>query len=106
LKRTGIEERRYSEPGVATSDLAVPAAEDAIRRAGITKKDIDMILFATLSPDAAFPGDPVGRKMHGPSPPVNHSGSLCEPITPESRVASRVFWRCVAIFVASSRQIG
>jgi 3-oxoacyl-[acyl-carrier-protein] synthase-3 len=56
VKRTGIEERRYSEPGVATSDLAVPAAEDAIRRAGITKQDIDMILFATLSPDAAFPG--------------------------------------------------
>jgi 3-oxoacyl-[acyl-carrier-protein] synthase-3 len=56
VKRTGIEERRYSEPGVATSDLAVPAAEDAIRRAGLTKQDIDMILFATLSPDAAFPG--------------------------------------------------
>ena len=56
VKRTGIEARRFSEEGVTTSDLAVPAAEDAIARAGLTKGDIDLILFATLSPDYAFPG--------------------------------------------------
>ncbi len=59
VKRTGIEERRFSDEGVATSDLAVPAAEQAIERAGISKTDLDMIIFATLSPDHAFPGSGV-----------------------------------------------
>lgn len=59
IKRTGIEERHFAEPGVGTSDLAVPAAQQAIERAGIQKTDLDMILFATLSPDHAFPGSGV-----------------------------------------------
>src|SRR5262245_59026602 len=56
LQRTGIEERRYSEPGVATSDLALHASKQAIERAGIAATDLDMIVLATLSPDHAFPG--------------------------------------------------
>jgi len=56
VQRTGIEERRYAEPGTGSSDLAVPACEEAIKNAGITPKDIDMILFCTLSPDIHFPG--------------------------------------------------
>lgn len=56
VQRTGIEERRFCEAGVSTSDLALPAAQDAIARAGLRKEDIDMILFATLSPDHHFPG--------------------------------------------------
>jgi 3-oxoacyl-[acyl-carrier-protein] synthase III len=59
VKRTGIEERRFADEGVGTSDLAVPAAEQAIERAGIQKTDLDMIVFATLSPDHAFPGSGV-----------------------------------------------
>ena len=55
-QRTGIETRHFAAEGVSTSDLAVPAAREAIERAGLTNKDIDMILFATLSPDFAFPG--------------------------------------------------
>ncbi len=55
-KRTGIEERRFAEEGVATSDLGTKAAEMAIQRAGIDKHDLDMIIFATLSPDHCFPG--------------------------------------------------
>jgi len=54
--RSGIKTRRFVEPGVRTSDLAVPAAEAAIEAAGVSKKQIDMILFATLSPDHHFPG--------------------------------------------------
>ncbi len=56
LQRTGIEERRYSEPGVATSDLAVHATNQALERANLKAKDLDMILFASLSPDMHFPG--------------------------------------------------
>jgi 3-oxoacyl-[acyl-carrier-protein] synthase-3 len=55
-QRTGIRERRYAERGVNTSDLALPAAQAAIEDAGLTPSDIDMIIFATLSPDKAFPG--------------------------------------------------
>ncbi len=56
VQRTGIQERHFTEAGTNNSDLAVPAAEEAIERAGIAKTDVDMILYATLSPDAAFPG--------------------------------------------------
>lgn len=59
VQRTGIEERRFAEEGVGTSDLAVPAARQAIERAGLTPRDLDMIVFATLSPDHAFPGSGV-----------------------------------------------
>ena len=58
-QRTGIESRRFAEEGVGSSDLAVKAAQDAIAEAGIDKKDLDMILFATLSPDHCFPGSGV-----------------------------------------------
>ncbi|MEM6962268.1 MAG: beta-ketoacyl-ACP synthase III [Myxococcota bacterium] len=59
VKRTGIEERRFADEGVGTSDLAVTACEEAIKQAGIEKTEIDMILFATLSPEHCFPGSGV-----------------------------------------------
>ena len=59
VQRTGIEQRRFANEGICSSDLAVPAAEKAIANAGIDKTDLDMILFATLSPKHAFPGDGV-----------------------------------------------
>ena len=58
-KRTGIEERRFAEEGVASSDLGARAAKKALERAGKALGDIDMILFATLSPDMVFPGSGV-----------------------------------------------
>ncbi|MBT3220997.1 MAG: ketoacyl-ACP synthase III [Proteobacteria bacterium] len=58
-KRTGIKERRFVEPGVTCSDLAVPASEQALEAAGLDKTDLDMIIFATLSPDIGFPGSGV-----------------------------------------------
>ena len=58
-QRTGIEERRFAPAGVGTSDLAVPAVEMALERAGLLKTDIGMIVFATLSPDHCFPGSGV-----------------------------------------------
>ncbi len=59
VQRTGIEERHFADDGVGTADLAVPAAEQALARAGLDKKDIDLIVFCTLSPDAVFPGSGV-----------------------------------------------
>lgn len=59
VQRTGIEERRYADEGVGSADLAVHAAEAAIKKAGIQKQDLDMIVFATLSPEHCFPGSGV-----------------------------------------------
>ncbi len=59
LKRTGIEERRFSEAGVTTSDLGYEASLKAIESAGIDKSQIDLIIFCTLSPNHCFPGSGV-----------------------------------------------
>jgi len=58
-QRTGIRERRFAPAGVGTSDLALEASKAALASAGIEACDLDMILFATLSPDHAFPGSGV-----------------------------------------------
>ena len=53
--RTGIRERRIAEPGTTTSDLAYPAAQEALKQAGLQGKDIDLIIVGTASPDMIFP---------------------------------------------------
>ena len=56
IQRTGIEERRWVEGDVGATDLAFEATKDALEDAGISASDLDMIIFATLSPDVNFPG--------------------------------------------------
>ena len=56
VERTGIEQRRWVEPGEGGAELAAKASKEAIERAGIQAKDIDLIIYATLSPDVNFPG--------------------------------------------------
>ncbi|WP_299061398.1 beta-ketoacyl-ACP synthase III [uncultured Polaribacter sp.] len=57
-ERTGIQERRWIDPKTedTTAVMGAKAAKIAIERAGLTKDDIDFIVFATLSPDMYFPG--------------------------------------------------
>jgi len=55
-KRSGIRQRHYAGEGVGASDLAVEAAKRAIEAARIKPRDIDYILFATMTPDYVFPG--------------------------------------------------
>ena len=56
-ERTGIKERRYADrTGETTTTMGVEAAKIAIERAGLTKDDIDFIVFATICPDYYFPG--------------------------------------------------
>jgi 3-oxoacyl-[acyl-carrier-protein] synthase-3 len=54
--RSGIEERRFADEGVYCSDLALEAARNALEDASMTPSDLDLIIFATLSPDHHFPG--------------------------------------------------
>ncbi|MGG1481509.1 beta-ketoacyl-ACP synthase III [Bacillus smithii] len=53
--RTGIEERRIAGDDMDTSDMAFEAAKNAIAHAGISPKEIDLILVATVTPDQPFP---------------------------------------------------
>ena len=57
-QRTGIEQRYWvpEEGGVGVSDLGFDASKIALERAGWKPDDIDLIIFATLSPDIYFPG--------------------------------------------------
>jgi 3-oxoacyl-[acyl-carrier-protein] synthase III len=59
VERTGIEERHWVEPGEAGTELATKASREALSRAGLEPKDIDLIIYATLSPDFNFPGTAV-----------------------------------------------
>jgi 3-oxoacyl-[acyl-carrier-protein] synthase-3 len=54
--RTGIAERRFAARGEATSDIAVPAARQAVENAGRTLDAIDYLILATMTPDCYFPG--------------------------------------------------
>jgi 3-oxoacyl-[acyl-carrier-protein] synthase III len=56
IERTGIEERRWVAEGETGATLATAAAMEAIERSGIAPRDIDLIIYATLSPDFNFPG--------------------------------------------------
>ena len=55
VERTGIRERRIASPDQALSDLALPAARQALEQAGRSGKDIDLLIVATVTPDMAFP---------------------------------------------------
>lgn len=56
VERTGVETRYYVDPGTATSDLGVAAARQALTMAGISKDEVDLVVFATMTPDHYFPG--------------------------------------------------
>jgi 3-oxoacyl-[acyl-carrier-protein] synthase-3 len=60
VERTGIQERRWvADESEGPAELAVKAAERAIAAAGLEKKDIQMIVLGTLSPQHEFPGTAV-----------------------------------------------
>lgn len=59
IERTGIRERRIADPGMVTSDMAAEAAKNAIERAGLKPKDIDMIIVGTVTPDMPMPATAV-----------------------------------------------
>ncbi len=55
VTRTGVKERRMADPDVATSDLAYEASIKALEMAGLTAKDLDLIIVATITPDTCCP---------------------------------------------------
>ncbi|MEM6733192.1 MAG: 3-oxoacyl-ACP synthase, partial [Myxococcota bacterium] len=61
-QRTGIIERRhvdFENDPMGSSEMGARAAKRALDDAGVSKDDIDCVIYATLSPDRTFPGDAV-----------------------------------------------
>lgn len=66
VERTGIEQRRWIDPHNDTvANMSAKATRMALARAGLAEKDIDFIVFATITPDYFFPGSGVllGREL-------------------------------------------
>src|SRR5438046_10611781 len=55
VERTGIRARHFAAPDVASSDLGLQAARQALEAAGRSASDIDLIIVATSTPDMVFP---------------------------------------------------
>jgi len=68
VERTGIRERRIAGAGETSSTLGTAAAADAIKRAGLSPIDIDLLVVATATPDTLLPhtgayiGDALGLR--------------------------------------------
>ena len=54
-ERTGIRERRIAAPEEAMTDIALPAARQALAHAGADAADLDLVVVATVTPDKMFP---------------------------------------------------
>jgi 3-oxoacyl-[acyl-carrier-protein] synthase-3 len=78
VRRTGIRERRYAEPGERTSDLATAAARRALQDAGLKPSDIDLVLVATMTPDELTPNTaPLVAEALGIGAGAYDVGSAC-----------------------------
>ena len=55
LERTGIRERHIADKSVATSDMAIEAAQRALASRGMPPSEIEAIILCTVTPDMIFP---------------------------------------------------
>jgi 3-oxoacyl-[acyl-carrier-protein] synthase-3 len=55
VERTGIHERRFATQDEALTDIALPAARDALAQAGVDPGSVDLLICATVTPDMMFP---------------------------------------------------
>ncbi len=55
VKRTGVEARRLAAPDEAASDLGLKASLEALAAAGLSARDLDYIILATITPDTCCP---------------------------------------------------
>ena len=79
VERTGIRKRHITPEGLATSDLAKAAGERALEAAGVSAKDLDMIVVATVTPDMQLPATAVfvQQKLGAPVCPAFDVGAAC-----------------------------
>jgi len=77
--RTGVMARHWVDPGVGPSDLARAATDTALAQAGLGTGDVDFIVFATMTPDIAFPGSGcfLQRKLEAGTTPALDVRAQC-----------------------------
>ncbi len=77
--RTGIKRRRIAKTDESTSDMGVKAAEAALKKSGLDKKDIDAIITATITPDMLFPSTAsfIQKKLNIPYIPAFDINAAC-----------------------------
>src|SRR5918992_282972 len=78
-QRTGIKERRVATEGETTATLATAAARKAIDAAGISPKDVELIVVATITPEMVFPSTAcfVGAALGLPGVPAFDMSAAC-----------------------------
>jgi 3-oxoacyl-[acyl-carrier-protein] synthase-3 len=87
FERTGIRERRYAAEGETTATLAIEAGANAIKGAGLTPDDIDLLVIATTTPEqpiphtGAFVGDGLGLHCGSFDLNVGCAGFIYELVT-------------------------
>lgn len=107
-QRTGIRQRHYAADGQGCSDLAVPACIAALEAAGKTPKDVDYILFNTMTPDHVFPGSGplLGAKLGCPGVPALDLRAQCAAMVFTFQVADALIRakaaRCILVVGAEA----
>ena len=78
-QRTGIKERRVASEGETTATLSSAAARKAIDAAGISPKDVELIVVATITPEMVFPSTAcfVGAALGLPGVPAFDMSAAC-----------------------------
>lgn len=78
-ERTGIKQRRIAGAHEAASDLGVRASKKALRSAGVTAKDLDLIMVATFSGDMQMPSTAsfIQRKIAAPNAAAFDLNAAC-----------------------------
>lgn len=76
---THIHERRFAEPRTRSSDLALPAARQALAEAGIAPKDVGLICYASFTMSQNIPGDHClfAEDLGATETPVFHLAAAC-----------------------------
>ena len=92
-ERTGIRERRFAGPGQGSTEMGVRAARAAMEKAGWEPSDVQMVLFATLSPDMFFPGDGVLLQQGADKGLIVHNQDLFW----HSHISFKTTFTCVSI---------
>ena len=91
-QRTGIRERHVVEPGVATSDLALVAAQGALQEAGLTPEQVGFIVVGTTTPDTIFPSTAcmLQEKLGAPNAWGFDLGAACSGFTYSLNTAAQM----------------
>src|SRR5713226_897749 len=94
VERTGIRERRVAGPEDSTATLAIAAGAAAIKQAGITPLDIELLIVATATPEqpiphtGAFVGEGLGLRCGSFDLGAGCAGFVYELVTGASLLAS------------------